>query len=255
MEENKNNYLLGILGALIGGFVASIPWILMYVYGEMILSLLAIIIAIGALKGYQIFKGKIDNKLPIIISVISIIVIIVATLIIIPLLLLNQNGLDVTYSNFNALYSYGEFKSAIFKDLLISIVFTILGISGVIANIKKQLREEKNPTKIKITSNSEVNELRKRNLEIAKKAFIKLKAMDKKSAVYKDDIISAMGVDEAKQIFNTLKLQQIIRRYKGKYYFSERSENSTLYRFGILYGKTLLVILVIVILYIIIFLV
>ena len=34
------NYVLGIIGGLIGGFIASNPWILMYVYGNMILSLL-----------------------------------------------------------------------------------------------------------------------------------------------------------------------------------------------------------------------
>ena len=51
METNKK-YLPGIIGALLGGLIASIPWILMYVYGEMMLSLLAIIIALGALKGY-----------------------------------------------------------------------------------------------------------------------------------------------------------------------------------------------------------
>ena len=68
---NKNeSYISGIIGGLIGGLIASIPWILMYVYGNMILSLLAIVIAIGVLKGYQLFKGKVDNKLPIIIIII-----------------------------------------------------------------------------------------------------------------------------------------------------------------------------------------
>ena len=60
MNENKS-YIKGILGGVIGGIIATIPWILMYVYGEMILSLLAILIAMGVLKGYQLFKGKVDN--------------------------------------------------------------------------------------------------------------------------------------------------------------------------------------------------
>ena len=84
--KEKRGYIRGILGGLIGGFIASVPWILMYVYGNMILSLLAIIIAIGVLKGYQICKGKIDNKLPVIIIVISLLCVTVSTLLIIPFL-------------------------------------------------------------------------------------------------------------------------------------------------------------------------
>ena len=69
MNENKN-YITGILGALAGGFIASIPWILTYVYANMILSLLAVIIAMGALKGYQMCNGKVNKSLPIIIIII-----------------------------------------------------------------------------------------------------------------------------------------------------------------------------------------
>ena len=77
MEEKKEKgYLMGILGATIGGFIASLPWILVYVYGNMIFSLLALPIALGAWKGYQLLKGKQDGKLPYIVAIISLIVII-----------------------------------------------------------------------------------------------------------------------------------------------------------------------------------
>lgn len=84
----EKSYLTGIIGALLGGFIATIPWVLMYVYGGMILSLLAIIIALGALKGYQLFNGKVDNKLPFIIAVISVLAVTVSTFVIIPYLLI-----------------------------------------------------------------------------------------------------------------------------------------------------------------------
>ena len=35
-EEQKNRYVIGTIGALIGAFVGAIPWILMYVYGNTI---------------------------------------------------------------------------------------------------------------------------------------------------------------------------------------------------------------------------
>ena len=107
------NYVLGIIGGLIGGFIASIPWVLMYVYGNMILSLLAILIALGALKGYQIFKGKEDKNLPIFIIIISVIVVTIATLIIIPKLLIIKDGNSITLTD---LYNNSEFKNAIIKE-------------------------------------------------------------------------------------------------------------------------------------------
>lgn len=139
--NEKRGYVTGILGGLVGGFIASVPWILMYVYGNMILSLLAIIIAIGVLKGYQICKGKVDNKLPAIIVVISLLCVTISTLLIIPLLLLGKEGLEVSFQNLETLYSYDQFMVAIMKDFAVSVIFTILGISGVVANVKKQISE------------------------------------------------------------------------------------------------------------------
>ena len=139
--NEKRGYITGILGGLIGGFIASVPWILMYVYGNMMLSLLAIIIAIGVLKGYQICKGKIDNKLPVIIIVISLLCVTVSTLLIIPLLLLGKEGLEVSLQNLQTLYAYDQFMAAIMKDFAVSVIFTVLGISGVVANVKKQISE------------------------------------------------------------------------------------------------------------------
>lgn len=139
--QNNKSYLTGILGGLVGGFIASVPWILMYVYGNMILSLLAIIIAMGALKGYQLCKGKINKSLPLIITIISLICVSVSTLIIIPCLLLSKQGATVNIDTLKFLYSYGDFTSAIMKDYIISVLFTFLGISGVISNIKKQLND------------------------------------------------------------------------------------------------------------------
>ena len=107
----------------------------------MILSLLAIIIAIGVLKGYQICKGKIDNKLPVIIIVISLLCVTVSTLLIIPLLLLGKEGLEVSLQNLQTLYAYDQFMAAIMKDFAVSVIFTVLGISGVVANVKKQISE------------------------------------------------------------------------------------------------------------------
>lgn len=135
------NYLLGIIGALIGGIVATIPWILMYVYGSMMFSALAIIIAWTALKGYRLLKGKEDKSLPIIITVVSIISVSLATLVIIPLAMLAKEGFQVSFSNLQLLYKSSEFVGAIMKDFVIAVVFTILGISGIVGNLKAEVKK------------------------------------------------------------------------------------------------------------------
>ena len=45
----KNKNYIALLGAVLGGLVASIPWILMYLFGNMFLSPLATLIAAGAI--------------------------------------------------------------------------------------------------------------------------------------------------------------------------------------------------------------
>lgn len=239
---------------LFGAFVAAIPWILMYVYGNMILSALAIIIAIGALKGYQIFKGTIDKKLPIIISVISLVVIITVTLAIIPMLLLIKDGYLPTISNFKLLYAYEEFSSAIVHDLIFSIAFTILGISGVVSNVNKKIKESDTPLdKIKISdtlsnNNSAVNASNEQAIHTVKDVFMKYNAMDKSNAIDKNTLFTELQeVENGKQLFRTLKAQQIVKKYRGKYYFSEKAESSVGYRFILLFGKIMLTIIIVIV--------
>lgn len=142
VEGKKNGYFIGIIGALIGGLVTSLPWILMYVYGNMILSLLALPIALGAWKGYQLLKGKEDNKLPYIVAVVSVVCVTVATLVIIPLLLGVKEGWTFSLDTLESLYNFDEFKTAIIKDYAISVLFTFMGIGGVLGKIKDSVDDE-----------------------------------------------------------------------------------------------------------------
>ena len=60
--ETSGNYFTGIIGAIIGGAIGAVPWIIAYIYGNMMIALLAILIAGGAYYGYKLFKGKITKK-------------------------------------------------------------------------------------------------------------------------------------------------------------------------------------------------
>ena len=132
----EKSYFMGIVGALLGGVVATIPWILLYIYGNMMLSILAFVIGYGALYGYKLFHGIVDKNTSWIITIVSLISVTVATLVVIPLWILHNQGYVISFEN-----TMSAFKSAILRDFVISIVFTLLGISGVISKIKQEVSE------------------------------------------------------------------------------------------------------------------
>lgn len=227
--SSKGSYLTGILGAIVGGAIATIPWVLVYIYGGMMFSILAALIAAGELYGYKIAKGKITKKLPIILMVIALIIVTVTTLVIIPTLLIAKEGIAVNLTNISRLYENGEFATAMMKDFIISVIFTILGASIVTANIKKQLENnEGQDVKLNLNNKEEKNEIKKATIELMKPIFTKYEATAPEKAMLKDEVIAEIDDKrKAKYSFNYLKQLGIIKKYKGKYYYSEDDENST----------------------------
>ena len=227
--SSKGSYLTGILGAIVGGAIATIPWVLVYIYGGMMFSILAALIAAGELYGYKIAKGKITKKLPIILMVIALIIVTVTTLVIIPTLLIAKEGIAVNLTNISRLYENGEFATAMMKDFIISVIFTILGASIVTANIKKQLENnEGQDVKLNLNNKEENNEIKKATIELMKPIFTKYEATAPEKAMLKDEVIAEIDDKrKAKYSFNYLKQLGIIKKYKGKYYYSEDDENST----------------------------
>lgn len=239
--EHKESYILGIIGGLIGGLLASIPWILMYIYGNMIFSALAIFIGMGSFYGYKLFKGKMTNKLPIIVTALSIISVSIATLIIIPLLLLEKSGAEASFENLEWLYQNSEFTSAMIRDYIISIAFTLLGIHGVISQLQKGKEPKFNVQNDKIQDEA---------LPPIKAIFEKHNAMHKETAVSKETILNDIEDLNVQNAFRTLCMQKIIRKYKKNYYFDEACEQSVLRRFLLIYWNIMKWILLFVIIFI-----
>lgn len=226
IKTNQRSYITGIIGAIIGGLVAAIPWILAYVYGGMMLSILAALIAAGEFYGYKILKGKINKHLPKIIMILAIIIVTIATLVIIPGLLIQKEGINVSLANIQRLYQNEEFATAIMKDFVISIIFTILGASIITANIKKQLdNNDGKDIKLNLNNTEEVMKIKKESIELIKPIFAKYNATSQEKAMMKEEVLAEIEDTKANQTFNYLKQLGIIKKYKGKYYYSEENEN------------------------------
>lgn len=207
----EKSYAKGILGAILGGLVASLPWILAYVYGNMIIAALAIIIAIGALKGYQILNGKVDKKLPIIIAIVSLLCVTVSTLVIIPLLLLLKEGVGASLTNLELLYSDSEFFAALMGDYIISVLFTILGMSGVIKTIKTEIENSKDKDNIKV----EIGNGTKQDREKIIQYFLTKNAVDANTATEIEETAELNENALAALIQNA-----VIVKKGDKYYYS-----------------------------------
>lgn len=224
--KKQGSYLTGILGAILGGMIATIPWILVYIYGNMMLSLLAILIAAGEFYGYKLFKGKTTKALPAIIMVIAIVIVSIATLVIIPAIMLNNQGINVSISTIKALYANQTFSSAILHDFAMSVVFTILGASVITANIKKQIQNgNTDEIKLDLNNTEEVNKIKKDSIEKIKPIFEKFNGFDKEHGVIKAEILAEINEKpELQTAFNYLKSFGIIKTAKGRFYYSVENE-------------------------------
>lgn len=144
--KNKGSYVTGIIGMIIGGLIATIPWVLVYVYGNIALPILSVLIAVGEYYGYTIFKGRPTKKLPFIIVVMSILIVILTSFIIIPVFSIMKEGFTISISLIKSLYASKSFISNTLKDAGIALVFAILGALLMYAYKKKEISEWANNT-------------------------------------------------------------------------------------------------------------
>ncbi len=225
-EKAKGSYLAGIAGAIIGGAIGAIPWILVYIYGNMMLSLLAVLIAAGEFYGYKLFKGKMTKLTPAIIMMIAIVIVSVATLLVIPAITLGNEGISVNVNTIKALYQNSTFIQGITHDFAISVVFTILGASVITASLKRQIQNSNGgEIDLDLNNNDEVMKIKKESIEKIKPIFEKFNSFDKDHGIVKDELFAEFeDKEELKVAFNYLKSFGIIKTSKGRLYYSVESE-------------------------------
>lgn len=226
MKENKKasgSYVTGIIGAIIGGAIGAVPWIIAYIYGNMMIALLAILIAGGAYYGYKICKGKITKKVTIIITIISIIIVALVTLLIIPVILIHTEGMNTNLATIQYLYQDEEFTSAIIRDTLIAIVFTAVGVAVVNSSIKKDLEEgvtnkEQTPEEFAKEKQEAISKI--------KPIFEKYNAVSREHTIDKIELEAELELNKIdKKLLETLQSVEIVKKEKGKFYYNAENEN------------------------------
>ena len=226
MKENKKasgSYITGIIGAIIGGAIGAVPWIIAYIYGNMMIALLAILIAGGAYYGYKICKGKITKKVTIIITIISIIIVALVTLLIIPVILIHTEGMNTNLATIQYLYQDEEFTSGIIRDTLIAIVFTAVGVAVVNSSIKKDLEEgvtnkEQTPEEFAKEKQEAISKI--------KPIFEKYNAVTKEHTIDKIELEAELELNKIdKKLLTTLQSVEIVKKEKGKFYYNAENEN------------------------------
>ena len=185
---------------------------------------------------------EIDGSVIWIVTINSLLAVTFVTLFIIPLLLLNENGYQMSIENLKVLYSYNSFRSAIIKDYSISFIFTLLGISLPVSNIKKALMTNDN-TDVDIKLINE-NTMLKNEIEYTRKIFEKKNAFSKNKTISKEEILKSLSKEYnklSKNIFLNFRFQHIIKKHNKEYYFNEKYASSTLKRTLYVFFKTLII--------------
>ena len=224
-EKKEGNYFTGIIGAIMGGIIATVPWILAYVFGNVILSLLAVLIAAGELFGYKTFKGKMNKKVPAIIMIIAILIVTIVTLLVIPAIQIAKEDLSVNINSIRNIYSYKEFSTAIFRDYAISVIFTIIGAGVITKKIKKDLLLQ--TTENKKTQEEADKKIKQDAIDLIKPIFEKYGAIEPSNTLTKEEVFAEIENENKKSYFSVLKGLDVVKKTKGRYYYIEENEQNT----------------------------
>lgn len=137
METKR--YIIACLGGVLGGVIASIPWLVLYMFGGLIVSALAVLIAPGVNYGYRKLKGRVNRKLPIIIIGISLFILVLINLLILPIYYCVRVELAVNIKNILNFITSAVYWQSLFRELIISTVFAIVGTIKVVNDIKYEV--------------------------------------------------------------------------------------------------------------------
>lgn len=126
-NQNSGNMGLGILGAVLGGTIATIPTILTIFFLELISAWLYALIPLGAYFGYRLFKGKMNKAVLPIVIIIAILELFFVQQVTWYLYGLEE-GVWTSIADSISAFGYLVDTQTMIQDLIQPAIFTALGI-------------------------------------------------------------------------------------------------------------------------------
>ncbi len=144
-EQMPNNYLKGFVGALGGALVGAVVSIILYYLG-FISAISAFVAIILGVKFYRKMGGK-PNKVMILITTITTLIVLALATFGIYLIsagsLALENGFTSTgFKAFKDMLSIADFKSSFISDMIMTVIFTIIGIIYQVIDLSKAIQRK-----------------------------------------------------------------------------------------------------------------
>lgn len=150
IDKAPNNYFKGTIGAIVGGLCGSLVAVILSMLG-FISGISALVAVVLGFLLYQKFGGKANKQMVFIVSATSVLCMVLAVFFIYLVAakaFAAEMGFtaETSLALFNKAMSYSEFSSSFIRDLIMSLLFAVLG--GVF-EIKKMANSVKPTEKIK----------------------------------------------------------------------------------------------------------
>ena len=137
-NDQPNNYVKGVIGALLGAFIGSVAWVVLYMIG-FVSALIAVLAVFLGNYFWVKFGGKSNSVKTISVAVISLVVLVLTCLgvyaVVVGGMLAEANNstpvLEFIMSN-------KELKGAFIYDMAMNAVFTLIGVAAQYASTKKK---------------------------------------------------------------------------------------------------------------------
>lgn len=136
-NQESGSYLTGLLGAIIGGLLATIPAVAVIWFTETAYSLLYFLIPLGVYHGYRLARGKMDGIVLPLTCVLSV-VFGVATDIMNLAISMVANEIPLKY--LGVMFTNGEVQRLLMGDMVSSLLFVALGIAVTWNQISRTAR-------------------------------------------------------------------------------------------------------------------
>lgn len=142
-EKAPNNYLRGFLGTLVGAIVGAMSFIVLYMMGFISAISAFVSILLGAYL-YKKLGGK-PNKMMIVFTAVTTLVVLLLTVFVLYIVaakgLVTENGFTSTgFKAFTDMMTVKEFKSGFTRDMLMTVLFTLVGIFYQVIDMAKSIK-------------------------------------------------------------------------------------------------------------------